>query len=723
MAEQLFRVNAGLSDNNISYLSGAVLPGGDTGVQDAAGIGSQYSNITNGDKYRKIAAGAGTTAWEKIPDTADISTAVSTAVSTSQTTLQTSIDANAAGLAQEITDRTAADAALQTSITANTNAIAQEVTDRTAADTALQANIDTKLSKAGDSMTGNLVMTSGTHIALPDAPVNATDAANKAYVDASVAGLTWKNAVRAMSSTNVALTGAQTVDGVALVAGDRILVAGQTNSADNGIYVVGAAAWSRAADMDASTPLNEFNSAAVFVEEGTTYADTGWTQINTVSTVGTDLVAFTQFNGAAGITAGIGLNKVGNTLDVNMGAGIGVLPTDEVGVDLRASSGLFLTEDGSTVSGGTAAQLAIQLSDTSLTAGPSGLQLSAALQTEIATATSGVASNLAAITTNTSDIAANTAAIAALGTGNVASTQGELDATQAGAGLDLNGNYITVTGSNYIDTSTSIVTAVSLLDSAVKANLDAQAAINTAQTTTNNSLSASITANTASINTNATDIATNAAGIAANVASITTNATNIATNTAAIAANATDITTNATDIATNSSSIVAIQTAQGVQDGLIAGNTTAINTNASDITALTATVGTNTTNIATNASDIAALQASLDSAVATGTTAVTGSGVADSVSTTTSIAAKWLVTFTDTANGRREAVEVYGMHNGIAGDATEVDWTEYSKLKFGAPIQGSDISVTLTGTGAGQTMNLIASATGSVTVTTTRLTA
>ncbi|NDB35800.1 MAG: hypothetical protein EB023_10795, partial [Flavobacteriia bacterium] len=122
------------------------------------------------------------------------------------------------------------------------------------------------------------------------------------------------------------LAGTYTVDNYVLSAGDRVLVNsdvldGSSNyvsggNAANGIYVVGTGSWVRAEDMDQTTPLNEVNSSAVFVENGDMFADSGWVQVNAVSALGTDLIKFVQFNGAASITAGAGLTKTGNTLDV-----------------------------------------------------------------------------------------------------------------------------------------------------------------------------------------------------------------------------------------------------------------------------------------------------------------------------------------------------------------------------------------------------------------------
>ena len=194
------------------------------------------------------------------------------------------------------------------------------------------------------------------------APTADTNAATKLYVDGLITGLSWKNPAVVATTGNVDLTtgGLLTVDGVTLVAGNRVLVASQTLPAENGIYLAAAGAWVRSLDANANT---ELGSAAIWVESGTTYADTGWTCTNEEGFVlNTDPVTFVQFNGAAGVTAGVGLSKTGNTLNINLGAGIAQLPTDEVSVDIYEANGsLILTTDGSTHSTDTAAKLHLLL--------------------------------------------------------------------------------------------------------------------------------------------------------------------------------------------------------------------------------------------------------------------------------------------------------------------------------------------------------------------------
>lgn len=168
-------------------------------------------------------------------------------------------------------------------------------------------------------------------------PAAGTDAANKQYVDGVAQGLDTKGSVRAASLGNLTLSGTQTVDGVALVAGDRCLVKNQTSQPQNGIYVVAAGAWTRATDMDAAA---EVPAAYTFVEEGT-QADSGWVCVTDAPvTLNTTNIVWQQFSGAGQITSGNGLTKTGNTLDVGAGTGITV-GADTVSLDTTYTDGRY----------------------------------------------------------------------------------------------------------------------------------------------------------------------------------------------------------------------------------------------------------------------------------------------------------------------------------------------------------------------------------------------
>lgn len=172
-----------------------------------------------------------------------------------------------------------------------------------------------KLTAAGASFTAAVDMASQkiTSLATPTA---STDAANKSYVDAVKTGLDVKDSVRlVLTGSAVTLTGLLTVDSVVTVAGNRVLVAFDGGHVNNGIWVVASGAWTRATDADSSTEVTA--GMYTFVEEGTNYADSGWvlTTNNTI-TLGTTAITFVQFSGAGQITAGTGMSKTGNTLNV-----------------------------------------------------------------------------------------------------------------------------------------------------------------------------------------------------------------------------------------------------------------------------------------------------------------------------------------------------------------------------------------------------------------------
>jgi hypothetical protein len=165
-------------------------------------------------------------------------------------------------------------------------------------------------------------------------PTAAQDAATKNYVDLTVQGLDPKASVKAASTANIAsISGTMTIDGVALVAGDRVLVKDQTTTSANGVYVVAAGAWTRALDL---STWDEHVSAYLFVEQGTVNADVGYLcTVDAGGTLGTTAIAFVQFNGAGQVVAGNGLTKTGNTIDVGAGTGISVA-ADNVGLTGQA---------------------------------------------------------------------------------------------------------------------------------------------------------------------------------------------------------------------------------------------------------------------------------------------------------------------------------------------------------------------------------------------------
>lgn len=180
------------------------------------------------------------------------------------------------------------------------------------------------------------------------APSAATDAARLIDIQNAVAGLSWKDPVRVATTAAGTLAtdfdNGSTIDGVVIATNDRILIKNQAAPAENGIYIVNASgAPTRAADANLD---EELQGAAVFVESGTTQADTAWVQTeDSPITVGTDPIVFVQFGAGASITAGDGLTKTGNTLDVGAGTGISVA-ADTVAVDTAVVTRKFTQNIG-----------------------------------------------------------------------------------------------------------------------------------------------------------------------------------------------------------------------------------------------------------------------------------------------------------------------------------------------------------------------------------------
>ena len=146
----------------------------------------------------------------------------------------------------------------------------------------------------------------------------------KGYVDAVKQSLDIKDSVRVASTGNVSLTGGSsdleagdTIDGVTLVAGDRVLLKNQSTASENGIYVAVASGGTPARSDDANASAEVTSGMFVWVEEGTSNGDQGYVlTTNNVITLNTTNLTFTQFSGAGQITAGNGLTKSGNTINV-----------------------------------------------------------------------------------------------------------------------------------------------------------------------------------------------------------------------------------------------------------------------------------------------------------------------------------------------------------------------------------------------------------------------
>lgn len=176
-------------------------------------------------------------------------------------------------------------------------------------------------------------------------PVSAQDGATKAYVDNVALGLSWKASVRVATTANITLSGTQTIDSVAVIATDRVLVKDQSTASQNGIYLCAAGAWTRTTDADAWT---ELINAVAFIQEGTANADTSWVcTVNAGGTIGSTSVTFAQSSGGTSVTGGAGLTLTGTTMDVNVATAGGLQITlDNLEIKKVAGSIIGLSSSG-----------------------------------------------------------------------------------------------------------------------------------------------------------------------------------------------------------------------------------------------------------------------------------------------------------------------------------------------------------------------------------------
>ena len=156
----------------------------------------------------------------------------------------------------------------------------------------------------------NIGTTTGT---INTTPSGNTDIANKFYVDTVAQGLGPKAACAVATTANITLSGLQTIDTYTTVVGDRVLVKNQTTSANNGIYIASASAWTRSTDMDVWA---EVPGAYTVILNGA-QSNTGWVCTGTASgTINVTAMPWVQFSGINTYFAGTGLTLASNTFSI-----------------------------------------------------------------------------------------------------------------------------------------------------------------------------------------------------------------------------------------------------------------------------------------------------------------------------------------------------------------------------------------------------------------------
>jgi hypothetical protein len=370
---------------------------------------------------------------------------------------------------------------------------------------------------------GNVRITS---LAMPNA---SSDAATKQYVDDVAQGLNVHDSVLAATSNSLAnLTGgvitynngasgvganlvlsgtptanylsANVFDGnVTAVANSRILVKDEANAAFNGIYVVSnSTVLTRATDFN-SVPEVEAGDF-VFVQDGTTYNDSGWVQTSVVAVIGTDPINWTQFSGAGTYQAGQGLTLTGTVFSVN----VDNITTEISGGNVIVKANAQFT----TPNIGTATGTSVDLTGNVLANNVNANAKVTAANVEV---TSNVLANNFSANSN---ITANNATINLALSGNTANFSGNVVLSNLAVNLELAGNTANFSG-NIVALNTNAGNLLTANFANIASNI----------TTSNLNVNLELAGNTANFSGNIVALNTNAGNL------LTANFANVASNT------------------------------------------------------------------------------------------------------------------------------------------------------------------------------------------------
>ena len=181
------------------------------------------------------------------------------------------------------------------------------------------------------------------------APINPGDAVNRAFVDAYIEGLNWKDNVRVSTNANVniAFPGA-IVSGVVLDPSDRVHLMGQTNQTENGLYIFNSATSPMVRSKDADT-MNKLMNAIVIVDAGD-FAGTSWRQVTISGELGTANILFAPFLALTpqATTTSFGTVRLATPSEVTGGTGTGIPNVEQIAQLPSAHVGKkFVFGDGS----------------------------------------------------------------------------------------------------------------------------------------------------------------------------------------------------------------------------------------------------------------------------------------------------------------------------------------------------------------------------------------
>jgi trimeric autotransporter adhesin len=254
----------------------------------------------------------------------------------------------------------------------------------------------------GNVIVSGLLDTNGNQVFVNIAPTDDQHLTNKAYVDAVAQGVRPHAPAVVVSTTNISLSGLQTIDDISLSEGERVLVAGQTNTVDNGIYgATTGTTWQRTEDADGSITNEVQLGDFVFITSGTTNNNSGWVLGKSNTSTPPDIVPGTD------------------TQEWYKMAAPGSYTADGEGIVL-AGNEFQLELDGSTLTkSASGVKLNDTLSTTISTNTTNVTSLSTALSSEISTTNSDITSLSTELSTEISTRdSADTSLSTAIGTGD-----------------------------------------------------------------------------------------------------------------------------------------------------------------------------------------------------------------------------------------------------------------------------------------------------------------
>ena len=194
-----------------------------------------------------------------------------------------------------------------------------------------------------------------TGLATPNAPGQAAEYSWViSQIQSAAAGIASKPPVAAVTTTNITLSGLSSIDGYTPVAGDRILVTGQTTASQNGVYNAASGAWTRTT-IEGPAPGEIETGAMWMVQNGTTYSASQWRVATTGALViGTTNLSIVQFGASSLYAAGNGLSLIGSTFAVVPVANGGIVSAPGgVSIDttiVTRKLSATITGDGATLS-------------------------------------------------------------------------------------------------------------------------------------------------------------------------------------------------------------------------------------------------------------------------------------------------------------------------------------------------------------------------------------